>query len=190
MTTGRRGQKICLPLSKRCVAQQSAGTKPSPASASLVTASERPTVRFTRRTTHLHTKKALEFYKKAFGAEVIDSFPNLNGKGIMHAVMKIGDSLIMMGDEMGPMSKSAETMAGCPMSLFIYVPDVDKLFPQTVAAGATVVLPLTDMFWGDRAASLKDPFGYEWMIATYKQDLSKDQIKKNAEKFFAEMAKK
>lgn len=136
------------------------------------------------------TKKALEFYQKAFGAEVIDTFPNQNGKGYMHAVMKIGDTLIMMGDEMGPMSKSAETMGGSPMSLYIYVTDVDALFPKVVAAGATVVLPLTDMFWGDRAASLKDPFGYEWMIATHKRDMTKDEIAKEANTFFASMAGK
>jgi uncharacterized glyoxalase superfamily protein PhnB len=140
--------------------------------------------------TFKNSQKALDFYQKAFGAQVLDTFPSLDGKGIMHAVMKIGDSLIMMGDEMGPTSQSAETMGGCPMSLFIYVPDVDALFPQTLAAGAKVVMPLGDMFWGDRAVSIQDPFGYQWMIATHKRDMTKDETRKEAERFFAEMGKK
>ena len=139
------------------------------------------------------SQKALEFYKKAFGAKVLDIFPHLSGKGIMHATMQIGNSMIMMGDEMPGSEKcmkSAETVGGSPMSLFVYVPDVDATFKQAVAAGAAVIFPVADMFWGDRAGNLKDPFGYQWMIATHKQDLSKDEIKKNAEAFFAQMAKK
>src|ERR1700687_3356501 len=105
------------------------------------------------------SKKAIEFYKKAFGATVLDLFPNLSGPGIMHASIQIGDSMIMMGDENPGMTcKSAETLGACPISLFIYVPDVDKTFKQAVAAGATATMPVAEMFWGDRAGNLKDPF--------------------------------
>src|SRR4051812_35236527 len=127
--------------------------------------------------TFKNTQKAMDFYKKAFGATILDSFANLTGPGIMHAVMKIGDSLVMMGDEM-PNCPSAETLGGSPVSLYIYVSDVDPAFQKAVAAGATVVYPIAEMFWGDRAGNLKDPFGYNWMIATHKRDMSKDEIKK------------
>jgi len=138
------------------------------------------------------SKQAIEFYQKAFGAKLIDSFPGLNGQGIMHAVIQIGDSFIMMGDEMQSKDapKSAETLGACPMHLFVYVHDADATFRQAVAAGAQVTMPMADMFWGDRSGSLKDPFGYEWIIATHKQDLSKEEIRQNAEAFFAQFAQK
>jgi uncharacterized glyoxalase superfamily protein PhnB len=136
-------------------------------------------------------QKAIEFYKKAFNAKVLDQSPNPVGKGIMHAVIEIGNSLIMMGDEAPGMSaRSAETLGASPISLFLYVPNVDEAFKQAVDAGAVPLMPVADMFWGDRAGNVKDPFGYSWMIATHTQDLSKDQIKKGAEAFFAQFAKK
>ncbi len=119
------------------------------------------------------TQKAIDFYKKALGAKVVDTFPNPMGPGIMHAVIQIGNSMVMMGDEM-PKCKSAETMGGSPTGLFIYVPDVDAAFKQAVAAGATSEMPVADMFWGDRAGSVKDPFGYSWMIATHTKDFTKE----------------
>ena len=138
------------------------------------------------------SRKAIEFYKKAFGAKLLDSFPSMDGKGVMHAVMQIGDSLFMMGDEMPGKgsARSAETLGGSAISIFIYVNDADAAFKQAVDAGATVVMPMMDQFWGDRAGALSDPFGYGWLIATHKQDLNKDQIRKNAEVFFSQMAKK
>ena len=134
------------------------------------------------------SKKAIEFYKKAFGATVLGIFPNLTGQGIMHATLQIGDSIVMMGDEMPGGSrtcKSAETLGSSPISLFLYVPDVDTAFKKAVAAGGTAAMPVADMFWGDRAGSVKDPFGYQWMIATHKRDLSNEEIRKEAETFFA-----
>ncbi len=132
------------------------------------------------------SSKAIEFYKKAFNAKVLDLFPNLNGPGIMHATIQIGDSVLMMGDENpGQKCKSAETLGSSPMSLFLYVADVDQSFNQAVSAGATVVMPVMEMFWGDRAGSITDPFGYSWMIATHKRDMTKDEIRKEAESFFA-----
>jgi len=141
--------------------------------------------------TFKNSKKAIEFYKKAFGATVLDVFPNLTGQGIMHATLQIGDSILMMGDEAsGQTCRSAETLGGSPIGLFIYVPDADAAFNRAVAAGGTVAMPVADMFWGDRAGSLKDPFGYQWMIATHKRDLSKEELNKEAQAFFSQMSQK
>ena len=139
------------------------------------------------------SQKAIEFYKKAFGAKVLDLMPSPSGRGIMHATMQIGNSILMMGDEMPgseKCGKSAETLGSSPISLYVYVPDVDAAFKQAVAAGGREIMPVMDMFWGDRVGQIRDPFGYSWMIGTHKQDLTKDQIKKGAEAFFAQMAKK
>ncbi len=136
------------------------------------------------------SKKATEFYKKAFNAKVIDLLPSPTGKGIMHATMQIGDSIMMMGDENPECGSSAETLGGSPISFFIYVPDADAAFKQAIEAGGIAVMPVADMFWGDRCGQLKDPFGYSWWIATHKKDLTQDEIKKGAESFFAEMAKR
>lgn len=138
--------------------------------------------------TFRNTQKAIDFYQKAFGASLLDFFPALNGKGIMHATMKIGNSIFMMGDET-PMSESAESLEASPVSLFLYLPNVDAAFQQAVDAGATVSMPVAEMFWGDRAGSVIDPFGYQWMIATHKRDMTKDAIRKEAETFFAKAAK-
>ena len=134
------------------------------------------------------SKKAIEFYKAAFNAKVLDLVPNPSGPGTMHATIQIGDSIIMMGDGM-PQCQSAETLGGSPISLYVYVPNADAAFKQAVAAGATVTMPVADMFWGDRAGNIKDPFGYTWMIATHTQDLTPEQVRKGAEAFFAQMAK-
>ncbi|SRR5579885_3430819 len=138
------------------------------------------------------SKKAIDFYKKAFGAEVLDSLARLDGKGIMHATLKIGNSIFMMGDEMTGSencAKSAETVGTCPISLYVYVTDADAAFQQATAAGGTVVMPVMDMFWGDRAGTIRDPFGYTWMIATHKKDLTHDEIRKGAGEFFEQMQK-
>lgn len=139
--------------------------------------------------TFKNSQKAIEFYKKAFNAKELNVVPNLDGTGIMHAAIQIGNSIIMMGDENPGCGMSAETLGSSPMSLFVYVDNVDAAFKQAIDAGATQTMPVADMFWGDRCGNLKDPFGYSWMIATHKQDLTHDQIKKNAEEFFAQMAK-
>jgi PhnB protein len=143
--------------------------------------------------TFKNTEKALEFYKKAFNAEPVNIFPHPNGQGIMHASLKIGNSIIMMGDEMHGSencAKSAETIGSSPIGLFLYVSDVDSAFAQAVAAGGQAVMPVTEMFWGDRVGQVKDPFGYSWMIATHTQDLAQAEITKRAEEFFSSFAKK
>ena len=135
--------------------------------------------------------KAIEFYKKAFGAKVLDVFPAPDGRGTMHATIQIGDSILMMGDEMpNPgCSKSAESLGASPVSLYIYVPNADAVFKQAVAAGAVATMPVADMFWGDRCGSLKDPFGYSWMIATHIRDLTSEEVRQGAESFFAKVGK-
>ncbi len=134
-------------------------------------------------------QKAIDFYKKAFGAKVLDFFPNPSGQGVMHATLQIGDSILMMGDE-NPGCKSAETLGDSPIGLFVYVPNVDAAFKQAIDVGGKVTMPVADMFWGDRAGHLKDPFGYSWMIATHTRDLTDEEVKKGAEAFFAQMPKK
>ena len=134
------------------------------------------------------SQKAIEFYKKAFNAKVLDFLPNPSGRGVMHATIRIGDSIMMMGDEMPGAEnglKSAETHGSSPISLYVYVPDVDAMFKQAVAAGGTATMPVAEMFWGDRVGQIKDPFGYLWMIGTHTQDLTNDEIQKGAEAFFA-----
>ena len=137
------------------------------------------------------SNKALEIYKKAINAEVVDFMPGLNGKGVMHATMKIGNSMIMMGDEMpGGGCPSAESLGGSPISLYVYVPNVDAAFKQAVAAGGKTTMPVEEMFWGDRAGQIKDPFGYMWTLATHTKDLTKQEIEQGAKDFFAKMSKK
>ncbi len=135
------------------------------------------------------SKKAIEFYKKAFGAKEHHVMINPLGK-VAHAQIQIGNSNIMMADEMPQMPgcASAETLKGSPITLWIYTENVDALFNQAVKAGATVKMPPQDMFWGDRFGALTDPFGFQWSLATHKEDPSPEEMKKRSEKFFADMA--
>ncbi len=131
-------------------------------------------------------EQAIEFYKKAFSAEECVRMPGPDGKGVMHAEMKFGNSMIMMCSEMPAMgAKSPQTIGGSPVTLHLYVEDADKLFNQAVAAGAKVTMPLADMFWGDRYGKLTDPFGHEWSIATHKLDLTPEQIAEASAKAFS-----
>lgn len=133
--------------------------------------------------------KAIEFYKKAFGAETVAVAPMPVGKGTMHAVIRIGNSLVMMGDEIpGGRCVSAEKTGYSPISLFIYVEDADTVFNRAVQAGAAPSMPMWDAFWGDRCGMVTDPFGYGWMIATHKKDLTDREIQDGARKFFEQMA--
>jgi len=134
--------------------------------------------------------EAIEFYKNAFGAKELGVFPSPDGKSTMHATIQIGDSILMMGDERpGQECKSAESLGASPISLYIYVPNVDEIFEQALAEGATTTMPLDDMFWGDRCGTLKDPFGYSWTIATHTRDLTQEEVQQGAEAFFATAGK-
>lgn len=136
-------------------------------------------------------RKAIDFYKNAFGAQERYAMPGPDGKGIMHAELLIGDSIIMMGDENPQQnSKSAESMGGSPVSFCLYVENVDAAFRRAVEAGATSQMEVQEMFWGDRAGFVQDPFGYNWMLATHTRDLSSEEIREGAKAACAEMSKK
>jgi PhnB protein len=124
---------------------------------------------------------AIDFYKRAFGAKEKMRMPGPNGT-VAHAEIQIGDSRVMLGDEWPEMgAKSPEALGGSAGSVFLYVKNVDAFASKAVAAGATVVMPLQDMFWGDRYGKLKDPFGHEWSIATHKEDVTAKQMAKRAQ---------
>lgn len=136
-------------------------------------------------------RKAIEFYKSAFGAQERYAMPGPDGNGIMHAELQVGDSIIMMGDEFPQQScKSAESMGGSPVSFYLYVENVDAAFRRAVEAGATVDMEVQEMFWGDRAGSLRDPFGYGWMLATRTRELSPEEISEGAKAAFSDMSKR
>jgi PhnB protein len=133
--------------------------------------------------------QGLDFYKRAFGAQEVMRMPGADGKGIAHAEIRIGDSIVMLGDESPQGNPAPESLGGTPVSLFLYVDDVDKGFQRAVEAGAKAIMPPADMFWGDRFGKLKDPFGHEWGLATHKEDLTPEEIGKRAQAFFAQMSK-
>ena len=122
--------------------------------------------------------RALEFYKKAFGATELMRFPAPGGK-IGHAEIKIGDGVVMLADESPEMGhKSPQTIGGTAITLMFYVPDVDAQFAKAVAAGGTVKQALKDQFYGDRSGTITDPFGHIWTIATHKEDVSPEEMQR------------
>jgi PhnB protein len=134
-------------------------------------------------------EKAIEFYKNAFGAHEIMRMPGPGGKGLMHAEIKIGDSIIMLADEHPRMGeRSPQSLGGCTGSIYLYVENVDSVCAKALAAGATARGPVSDMFWGDRVGRVADPFGQEWSIATHTEDLSNEEIGKRAQAFMAKMS--
>jgi PhnB protein len=125
-------------------------------------------------------ERAIDFYKNAFGAKEKARIPGPNGK-LMHAEIQIGDSIVMLQDEDPERgSKSPQTLGGPSSSLLIYTRDVDALFERAVAAGATVQMPVSNMFWGDRYAKVLDPFGHEWQLATHVEDVPPKEMAKRA----------
>lgn len=112
--------------------------------------------------------------------------PNPGGKGIMHAELQIGSSIMMLGEEHPQQPcKSAESLGTSPVSFYLYRDDVDTALCLAVDAGATVLMPATEMFWGDRIATVLDPFGYSWTLATRTRELSQEEIARGAEAFFS-----
>ena len=125
---------------------------------------------------------ALEFYKKAFGAVELLRMPAPGGR-IGHAEIRIGDSPVMLADEnLEINARSARTIGGSPISLMVYVPNVDAVVAQAVAAGGKLVRPVADQFYGDRTGGVDDPFGFHWYIATHVEDVSPDELEKRAAK--------
>ena len=140
-------------------------------------------------TAHLtidNTAQAIEWYKKAFGAEEKGRHLGPDGK-IMHAVIKIGDSLVIMNDVM-PGQKGPQVYGGSPASLWLYLDNSDQIFDRAVGAGAKVMVPFADQFWGDRGGAVTDPAGYTWWIATRKEDVTGPELEQRAADFFRQMA--
>jgi PhnB protein len=139
-------------------------------------------------TPHLVVKgagQAIEFYKKAFGAEEILRMPGPDGKSIMHAEIRIGDSRLFLVDEFPEMgTRGPLGIGGTPVTIHVYVEDVDTVFNRAVAAGAQVRMPLEDAFWGDRYGQVTDPFGHRWSLATRKEDLTPEEISQRAQAAF------
>ena len=137
-----------------------------------------------------HGAEAIEFYKRAFGAQEVMRMNNPDGK-IMHAEIKVGDSRIMLNDEMPDMGCLSPASVGGPTgSLYLYVPDVDAAFQRAVTAGAKVLMPVTDMFWGDRFGQVEDSSGHRWSLATHVEDLAPEEIAQRHREFLASVAKK
>jgi PhnB protein len=122
--------------------------------------------------------RAIDFYKKAFGATELVRMGGPDGK-IGHAEIKIGDSMVMLADEHPDMGfRGPKSYGGTPVSLALYVEDVDSMFPRAIAAGAKELRPLKDQFYGDRSGTLEDPFGHVWTIGTHKEDVSPDEMER------------
>lgn len=122
---------------------------------------------------------AIAFYRKAFNAEELTRLPAPGGK-VMHAAIRIGDSVVMLMDDFPEWgSLGPKALKGSPVTLHLYVQDVDAAIKQAVAAGAQVTMPAADMFWGDRYGQVVDPFGHRWSIATHKEDLTPEEIQRN-----------
>jgi PhnB protein len=135
--------------------------------------------------------EAIEFYKKALGAEELMRMTGPDGK-IGHAELKIGDSVIFISDEFPNMgvARSPQSLGGCTGTLNLYVPDVDATFKQAVSAGGKTTMPVADMFWGDRYGTFSDPFGHHWGLGTHKEDLTAEEVEERAKAFYASMAQK
>jgi PhnB protein len=136
-----------------------------------------------------NARDAIEFYNKAFAAETL-MVMDMPGGGVAHAEIKIGDSPVMLADEMPAMGcVGPETLGGSGVGVMLYVDDVDAMFANAIACGGTEVQPVTDQFYGDRSGTLKDPFGHKWTISTHKEDLTEQQLNERMAEFFAQMAK-
>jgi PhnB protein len=131
--------------------------------------------------------KAIDFYKKALGAEELMRFPGPDGS-VMHAEIRIGDSTIMLADEMPEQGgRSPKSYGGTPVSFFVYKENVDAAWKRAVDAGAKEIMPLDNQFWGDRTGCLEDPFGHRWWLAQHVEDLTPEEMQKRGEAFFSQM---
>ncbi len=129
---------------------------------------------------------AIDFYRRAFGAEKVMQLDMPDGK-IAHAEIRIGDSIVMLSEENEEWgNKSPVTLGGSPMFLMIYVPDVDAAFKKAIAAGATEVRPVEDQFYGDRSGMLKDPYGHQWTLSTHVEEVSQEECQRRMEAEFSQ----
>jgi PhnB protein len=136
--------------------------------------------------------EAIKFYEKAFGAKVMGSAMfGPDQKTVMHAELKIGDSMIFLADEIpGSKSSSPKRLGGTTVSIHLYVDNVDAVYDRAVAAGAKPTMPLMNAFWGDRYGKLLDPYGHEWGLAQHIEDVSVEEVKRRAEEFRKQFAQK
>jgi PhnB protein len=126
--------------------------------------------------------EAIEFYKKAFNAVEMGRMPGPQGK-LIHALLRIGDSAVMLVDEFPDWgSFGPKSLKGSPVTIHLYVEDVDAIVKRAVAAGAKITMPVENMFWGDRYCKLEDPFGHQWSIATHVRDVSPEDMQQAAQK--------
>jgi len=128
--------------------------------------------------------KAIDYYKKVFGATEVVRMPGPDGK-VGHAELQIGNSRLMLADEnpsMGQGHASATTLGSSPVSLYLYLPNVDEVVKRAVAEGATILKPVQDQFYGDRSGFIRDPFGHLWGIATHVEDVSPEEMKERMKK--------
>ncbi len=130
--------------------------------------------------------KAMEFYQEAFGAKELMRMMSPDGRGIWHAEMRIGDSVIYLNDAMDRPAPSRENPSST--MIWLYVPDCDAVFERAIKAGATAAMPMDDMFWGDRSGMVIDPFGMPWGISTHVKDLSEEEMRRAGEEFAKKMA--
>jgi PhnB protein len=133
--------------------------------------------------------QAIEFYKRAFGAQELVRLMTPDGKAMMHGQLKIGDSMLMLGSEMPPNALSPKSRGGTSTFLHLYLADADAAFDRAVKAGCIIRMPVSDTFWGDRYGVVEDLFGHQWSIATHKHDYTQEQIAANAREFMAGMPK-
>ncbi len=133
--------------------------------------------------------EAVEFYKNAFGAQVLGVHKTPDGK-VMHAELKIGDSRLMLADVFpGFGCGSPKTLGGSAVVLNLYSDNVDAMFDQAVKAGATVMMPLANQFWGDRYGQITDPYGHRWALGQHVEDVAPEEMERRAKEAFAHMAK-
>lgn len=132
--------------------------------------------------------QAIEFYKAAFGAEERFRMTTPDGKQVIHAELKIGGSPIMLADEMAGMDCHApHVYGGTPVAFYLYVEDVDEAFDRAVSAGASVKMPVENMFWGDRIGTVTDPAGHVWTLATHVEEVSPEEMEKRGRDFMEKM---
>jgi uncharacterized glyoxalase superfamily protein PhnB len=145
---------------------------------------------FTTLTAHIVVEgaaDAMDFYKRAFGAEELGRAPMPDGQRLMHGLMRLGDSMLMLVDafpEFG--ARGPKAIGGSPVTLHVYVEDADEAFQRALDAGCTVAMPLADMFWGDRYGKVRDPFGHEWSIATKIKDMTPEEMEAAQKAAFAQ----
>lgn len=144
----------------------------------------KPYLSLSPRLSFKNAKKAISFYQKAFKATELMRLTGPTGE-ILHAELQVGNGKIMLSDENPKFHKSAETLGETPIILHLYVDDVDTMATEAVTAGAELIYPVEDQFYGDRCCRLKDPFGYIWIVATRKEELPVEEMQKRADGLFA-----